>query len=229
MKLVLQQLPSTLRGTARMKLLAPDAAESLLKLEKDTGGLVYADMWRDAVSSLLAKRTRRATQIPGYSSHNYGMGLDLDVKTILSEKKIRYEDLLHVMKKRGWYCHRRDGLDGQVDSDHFNFLGDAANQYLVKCTQDPITWDNAIEQRIFDKYQNDFQLSTKQAQELLAKIGFYAGESSGAGDLYTREAVMAFQRAWDLIENGLTDTTLCRVLAFVTAEKEFRPQKVAAS
>jgi hypothetical protein len=63
----------------------------------------------------------------------------------------------------------------------------------------------------------------------LAKIGFYAGESSGAGDLYTREAVMAFQRAWDLIENGLTDTTLCRVLAFVTAEKEFRPQKVAAS
>jgi hypothetical protein len=91
---------------------------------------------------------------------------------------------------------------------------------LVKCTLDPITWDNPIEARIFERHGKDFQLSTRRAQELLTSIGFYNGDISGIGDLYTREAAMAFQRAWDLIESALLDTTTCRVLAFVTAERE---------
>lgn len=220
MKLALQQLPSTIRGAARMKFLAPDAATSLLQLEKDTGGLVYSDMWRDSVASLVTRRTRRSTLLPGYSSHNYGFGIDLDVKTILGEKKIRYEDLLYLLKKRGWVCHRRDGVEHAVNSDHFNFLGVTPGEYLVKCTMDPITWDYPAEDRIFDKYKTDFQLPTVAVQSLLKKIGFYMGEMSGSVDLYTREAVMAFQRAWDMIENGFIDANLCRVLAFVTADLE---------
>jgi hypothetical protein len=219
MKLVLQQLPS-IRGDAREKLLAPDAAEALIKLERDTGGLVYTDMWRDSVASLMAKRTRRASQLPGYSSHNYGIGFDLDVKTILQEKQIRYEDLLYLLKKRGWVCHRRDGIEGAAGYDHFSFLGEHANKYLVKCTMDPITWDNPAEERIFERHGKDFHVSLYKAQELLTSIGFYNGKTSGIGDLYTREAAMAFQRAWDLIETGLVDTTTCRVLAFVTAQRE---------
>lgn len=224
MKLVLQQL-SSLRGEAREKLLAPDAAEAVLKLEKDTGGLVYADMWRDSVGSLMAKRTRKASQLPGYSSHNYGLGIDLAVKTILAEKQIRYEDLLYLLKKRGWVCHRRDGLEGAAGYDHFSFLGEHANKYLLKCTMDPITWDNPAEERIFERYGKDFQISTRKAQELLTSIGFYSGEISGIGDLYTRESAMAFQRAWDLIETGLIDATTGRVLAFITAEREVLPPK----
>lgn len=222
MKLVLQQLPSSLRGEAKLKFLAPDAAGALLKVEKDTGGLIYTDLWRDPVASMVAKRTRRSTQLPGYSAHNFGMGMDLDVKTILAEKKILYEDLLYLLKKRGWYCHRRDGVENATDFDHFNFLGDTANQYLLKCTMDPVTWDYAVDDRITERYQADFQLSVKQVQTSLAGIGFYAGEPSGTIDLYTREAIMAFQRAWDLIENGLADATLCRVVAFVTSSREMR-------
>jgi len=222
MKLVLQQLPSSLRGTARLKYLAPDAAGSLIKLEKETGGLIYTDLWRDPVSSLLARRTRKATQLPGYSAHNFGFGIDLDIKTILDEKKIRYEDLLHLLKKRGWVCHRRDGSGTGVDADHFNFLGATPNEYLLKCTMDPITWDLPVEERIFEMHREDFKLSTHQVQELLKKFGFYAGDASGTNDLYTRESVMAFQRAWDLIENGQVDATLCRVLAFVTSDREVR-------
>lgn len=205
-----------------MKYLAPDAAESLLKLEKDTGGLIYLDMWRDPVSSLVAKRTRRSSQIPGYSPHNYGLGFDIDLKRYLSEKKIRYEDLLYFLKKRGWFCHRRDGDEKAPGADHFNFLGEAPNQYLLKCTMDPVTWDNAAEEKIFERHQSAFRLSTEQVQTQLATIGFYAGEPTGTNDLYTREAVMAFQRAWDLIENGQIDMTLCRVVAFVTSHRELR-------
>lgn len=205
-----------------MKILSPDAADSLLRLEKDTGGLVYTDMWRDPVASLVARRTRRSFQLPGYSAHNYGFGIDLDIKAILDERKLRYEDLLHFLKKRGWVCHRRDGVENAPESDHFNFLGATPNEYLVKCTMDPITWDYPVEDRIFEKHKADFQLSTAEVQGLLRKIGFYAGEASGSNDLYTREAVMAFQRAWDMIENGQIDASLCRVLAFVTADREVR-------
>lgn len=221
MKLVLQQLPNV-RGTPRASLLAPEAADSLVKLEKETGGLIYVDMWRDPVASLLAKRTRRSPSLPGYCGHNFGLGIDLDVTTYLEEKKIRYEDLLYLMKKRGWYCHRRDGDSSAPGFDHFNFLGDTANQYLLKCTMDPITWEYPIEERVYERYGKDFQLSLKSVQEKLSKIGFYRGDLTGTADLYTREAVMAFQRAWDMIENGNIDATLCRVLAFVTCDLELR-------
>src|SRR4030067_628099 len=107
MKLVLQQV--NVRGPARMKFLASDAAVSLAALERDTGGLVYNDLWRDPVASLQARRTRKTSQLPGYTTHGYGLGVDLDLKTILQEKQIRYEDLLYIMKKRGWLWHRRGG------------------------------------------------------------------------------------------------------------------------
>jgi hypothetical protein len=187
-------------------------------------------MWQDPVSSLLARRTRRASQLPGYSAHNFGIGIDLDVKAILDEKKIRYEDLLYLLKKRGWICHRRDGDAYAPEAEHFNFLGDTPNEYLFRCTMDPITWDNPAEERIFERHKADLQLTTYQAQIKLARIGFYAGEPDGKNDLYTREAVMAFQRAWDLIENGSVDPTTSRVIAFVTSERELRAlPKVAAS
>jgi hypothetical protein len=63
MKLVLHQLPSV-RGNVRMPYLAPEAAVALLAIEKDTDGLVYTDMWRDPTASLLARRTKKISQLP---------------------------------------------------------------------------------------------------------------------------------------------------------------------
>ena len=219
MKLVLQQL--SVRGTCRMPYLAPDAAAALKALEKDTDGLIYNEMWMDGSASLLARRTRRITQLPGYSSLNYGMGIVVDVNTVLEEKKILYEQLLHIMKKRGWICHRRDGDESKPGYDLFNFLGDMPMKYLAKCTMDPITWDVAPEARIYEKFGEDFQLTMEHVQKRLSDLKIYRGPFTHQMDLYTRETVLAFQRAWDLIENGNVDMTLCRVLAFITAEVQY--------
>lgn len=218
MKLALQQV--SVRGPARMKYLAVDAAAALNSLEKDTGGLVYIDMWRDPVDSLVARRTRKTSQIPGYSTHNYGLAIDLDLKTILDEKKIRYEDLLYLMKKRGWYCHRRDGEVSRPEAEHFNFLGDLAEKYLVKTTMDPTTWQRPAEERIYERYGKEFQLDIKTIQRLLSQINFYIGPFTGQLDPYTREGILAFQRAWDLVEDGTASPSLCRALSFVTCEKQ---------
>ena len=221
MKLVLQQV--AVRGPVRLPYLAVDAAASLRAIEKDTGGLVYLDMWRDPVGCLLANRIRRSGLSPGYTPHSYGLAVDLDLKAVLDEKKIRYEDLLYVMKKRGWFCHRRDGQIGQPEAEHFNYLGDLAEKYLVKTTMDPTTWGRPAEERIFEKHGKDFRVTLPEAQRCLAKIGLYNGPFSDAYDAYTREAILAFQRTYDLVEDGTAGLTFCRVLSYVSASVELRP------
>lgn len=217
MKLRLKQL-SNLKGSAKLPLLDPEAADSLLSLERDTDGLIYLDIWRDGIASLVAKRMSRTSHLPSYSAHNYGLAIDIDVTSILNQKKIRYEDLLHLMKRRGWYCHRRDGDSNKTNSGHFNYLGQEAERYLVKCSLDPITWGNPAELMIYERYGMQFPMSLKEAQEKLARLGMFKGKTTGTNDIYTREAVLAFQRAWNLIENGYVDDSFCRVLAFITAE-----------
>ena len=219
MKLELKQLTS-FRGNVRMPFLAPEAATAFIILENDTGGLIYTDMWRDPTASLLAKRMKRVTQVPGYSLHNYGLAVDIDVKTYTNEKKIRYEDLLYLLKKRGWVCHRRDGEEDKPGSEHFNYLGPDADRYLTKCTMDPITWGYPAEMRILERFDKDFQLTAKDVQLKLAQLGLYTGIITGQFDMYTREAILAFQRAWDLIPTGSVDPSLCRVLAFVSSDRQ---------
>ncbi len=221
MKLVLQQL--IVRGPARLPYLSLEAAASVRTLERDTGGLVYNDMWRDPIGCLLAKRVRRSSLSPGYTPHSYGLAIDLDLKTILDEKKIHYEDLLYLLKKRGWYCHRRDGQAGHQEAEHFNYLGDTAEKYLLKTTMDPTTWHRPGEEKIYEKHGKDFQTSLPEVQRLLAKVGLYNGPFTDTHDQYTREAILAFQRTWDLIDDGTANPSFCRVLSYVAATLELKP------
>ena len=217
MKLVLQQMLDV-KGEVRRPYLAQDAAMSLASIERDTDGLVYTEMWRDAVDSMLARRLKGSSLI-GYSPHNYGLAVDIDVPTILNQKKIRYEDLLWLMKRRGWYCFRRDGAENQVGSGHFDFLGDNADdKYLSRCTLDPTTWQTSAELRIWERHNKDFQMKVEEVQAQLSKVGFFREPFTGKLDIYTREAITSFQRAWDLVQTGSPDMTLCRALAFVTAD-----------
>lgn len=221
MKLSLQHIPNV-KGNARRTFLAPDAAASLAVIQADTDGLIYSEMWRDSVDSLLVKRLKGGPLV-SYSAHNYGLAVDLDVEPILKQKKIKYEDLLWLMRRRGWYCSRRDESPNQPGSEHFNFLGlgTQAEKYLAKSTQDPMTWPTIPELRIWERHGQDFQMETKEVQMKLSKLGLFTEPFTGQRDLYTREAIIAFQRAWDLTQTGSPDMTLCRTLAFVTAEVEF--------
>ncbi len=218
MNLVLQQLPTTIKGKARAKLLAPDAALALLTLEKDSNGLIYTNLWHDATSSLLARRRRVGAHLPGYDPHGYGLALTLDGEAILEQTKISYEDLLYLMKRRGWYCYRKDGKQKETGAFEFFFLGDTADEYVKLATFDPLSWDKPIEQKIHDRYFKDFALSPAQVQSALLKMGYFHGTVDGDFEGYTREAIMAFQRAWMLPESGTPNLSLQRTIAFVTAE-----------
>ncbi len=220
MKIQLQQV--SVRGPARMKYLAPEAAASLAVLERDTSGLIYTDLWRDPVASLMARRKRSMCQVPGYSGHNYGIGACLDIQAILNEKKISYEDLLYLLKKRGWFCYRRDGDPSKHDAEHFAFLGERSEKYLSKTTLDPTTWQRPTEEMIYERHGPVFQLNLEQVQDELEKLGFYVGPRTTTIDAYLREGILAFQRAWDLVEDGNSSMQLQRVLAFVAAEIDLR-------
>jgi len=221
MKILLQRI--AVLGPAKNKLLAIDAAASLKLVEKESGGLVYSDMWQDGVDVFRASRMSPGSPRPGYSSHQFGFGLDLDLPASLDRLKISYPELLKFMEKNFWYCYRRDGAPALCGSEHFDYFGEKALRYLLKATHDPIKWPRAAEERIYELYGDDFQLSLAQVQGGLSKLGLYSLPISGELDTYTREALMVFQRAWKLTEDGTASQSTCRVLSVRTADLEITP------
>ena len=117
-------------------------------------------------------------------------------------------------------CYRRDEEKDAPGSQHFNYFGKFATNYLIPCTRDPQTWDKAPEQKIWENYKDYFSLDIKGVQETLKKAGYYKGDITGTIDSYTREAILIFQRSWGLIQNGSIDPALCRALSFITATIE---------
>jgi hypothetical protein len=212
------------KGTVpkRMRYLAPDVGAALLALEKDVGTLVYTDMWRSAESSLVARRVKRGVQPPAYSPHNYGIAVDLDLHATMKLRGWKYNYLLEVMKAHGWFCHRRDGLGpDDMEAWHFNYLGDDSDKYLTHVDIDNhVTWANAAESRIYERYGQQFVLSPKEIQTSLVQLHMYKGDiDENVRSLLCREAVMSFQRAWGLAEDGDPGPKTQRTLAFVTATK----------
>lgn len=232
----LAEMPATVRGPVgdgyngqvpkRMRFMAPDVGPALLLLDKATGGYIYTDMWRSADSSLAARRVKRGVQRPGYSPHGFGFSVDLDLYAIMKEKKIKYGDILEVMKAHNWYCHRQDGA-GPDESEawHFNYLGDDPHKYLQHVdVNDHGTWASAVEARILERYGLDFVMSPVQIQSYLGQLKMYGGEVDGnSSSSLFREAVMVFQRAWDLDVDGVPGIMTQRTLAFVTATQQITP------
>jgi hypothetical protein len=231
--LKLVEMPATVRGPddpdyrgrvpRRMRFLAPDVGPQLLMLDRDTGGYIYTDMWRSADASLQARRVKRGVQRPGYSPHGFGLAVDLDLYGIMKAYKIHYGDILEVMKAHGWYCHRRDGLGpDEMEAWHFNYLSTDPDRYLKHVDVDNhATWSNAVEARILERYGRDFALTPTEIQNTLKALKMYGGEVDGQlSSSLCREAIMAFQRAWDLDVDGDAGPMTQRTMAFVTADRE---------
>lgn len=229
----LVEMPATLKGPndaaykgmvpRRMRYLSPDAGPKLMAIEKATGGFIYTDMWRSPESSLQARRIKRGVQRPGYSSHGFGMAIDLDLEAIMKKYRFKYPQIVEIMKAHGWYCHRRDGLGPEeMEAWHFNYLGEDPQKYLSKTDiNSPKTWSSAAEARILERYGLDFVLSSAQILGLLAQLRFYSGElDEPITSSLCRESVMAFQRAWDLDVDGDAGPMTQRTLAFVTSTRQ---------
>jgi hypothetical protein len=221
MKMLLQEV--RVAGSAKKKYLSPEAASSLKLVERDSGGLVYADLWQDGISVLCARRRDPDNPRPGYSSHQFGFGIDIDLRATLEKTRYVYQDLVKLLQDHYWYCYRRDGEPDLPGSEHFDYFGEHATKYLLKATHDPIKWPRAAEERIHELHGESFGLSVTQVQQGLAKLSLFSMPVTGDVDNYTREALFAFQRAWRLAESGAPDISTCRVLSVLTADLEIAP------
>jgi len=238
MILLLAQLPNTIRSIyngpmpKRMRFLHPEAAISLLRMEKDLGGLIYSDMYRSAESSLEAMQRKAGVQPPAYSGHNYGFSVDVAVDQIMNEKGWDYERLLDEMIAHGWFCHRRDHERGMEDW-HFNCLGPRSHgfasignhpadyPYLFEI-DDGRKWGAPVEKLIQDAYGDSFSLDSVELQISLSELGLYKGDIDGIIGPITMSALHAFQRAWELPETSPNYRTQ-RTLAFVSATIQITP------
>lgn len=231
MKLKLKRLERKTRGIYRTEagpdtlperflFLWPEAAESFARMERETGGLVYSDIFRSPRGSLEAVTAKRGAQPPSYSAHNFGLAFDVAVEETLRLRHWTYDLLLAKLEVYGWLCFRRDGAEGYRKSEswHFTFFGDAPAKYLGLAVTEG--WTAPVERRIQDLYGDGFRLADVEVQEGLARLGLYRGRVDGVLGPKSRVAVLAFQRAWKLAESGDADARTRRVLAIVAAEHE---------
>lgn len=203
---------------ARMSLLHPDAAEAFAAAQTKLGvKLRCSDMFRTAEQSLQAMQEKAGVQPPGFSLHNYGIAIDIDTDAMLKETKLSKPELDAAMREGGWWCHRKDGKRGMEDW-HYNHLGTgAAADKLLLASAKSTNTSAAGDARIQGLYAEGLKLDAKEVQECLAHIKLYGGEADGLIGPRTKQALMAFQRAWKLQPSGQVDEKTERTLAYVSA------------
>lgn len=216
----LVRLPLTTAGVssrslmpARALLLAPDAAKSFLTLERESGGLVYTEIYQSLDATLAALERRRETYQPSFSPHGYGLAFDLDVDATLARTRWTYARLLSFLEEHDWICFRRDRERGDQDH-HWTFLGKSASRILGMV--DPVnqrTWPRAAGHLLDERFGAAFRMTPVEQQAALAKLGLYHGEVDGNWSSMSRHAKLLFERQFLLEESRYQ-----RVLSFVSAE-----------
>lgn len=203
----------------RMALLHPDAAEAFDLVQKDMGKkLRVSDMFRTAEQSLQAMQAKSGVQPPGFSLHNFGIAIDVDVDAMLAATKKNKADFDLLMWSYGWCCHRKDKKRGMEDW-HYNYLGrDAEAEPFLNASITSTNTSAAGDAKILSLYKDGLTLEPAEVQECLAHLKFYGGEIDGQIGPRTKQALMAFQRAWRLQPSGQIDKKTERTLAYVSAD-----------
>ncbi len=178
--------------------------------------VVISDMFRSPESSLAAVKTGRGAKPPGFSAHNYGLAIDLDILATLKRGGFADKRQLDIwLVGVGWFCHRRDHLitDLKGESHHFNYLG-PGYRLRSSCSL-------AVEEKIVRLYGRELLVgAAKELQHALKKLRLYHGTVDGKIGPLTKEAIKAFQRTWGMRDTGTIDDRAQRTLAYVTAERD---------
>lgn len=213
---------------ARARFLSPDAAESLLSMD-DEKHLVFTDCYRSPAAILQAYRTKPGTQRPAYSTHGYGLAVDIDVQASCHLNDWSYAQLSDFMSGHGWWCYRRDLDSTASESWHFSYYGDKAKEFLSYVDpQNHLTWARAPEALIHDRFGDQFALDAFGIQTALTQLKFYSGGSiDGIVGPATSAAIRDFQETWDLTADGIAGAMTTRTLAFCAAMIDIQPPLTA--
>lgn len=205
---------------ARAALLHPHAASAYAAFETAIGSIRVSDMFRTVEESMKARAEKAGVQPPGFSAHNFGLAVDVDVDDMLRRFRCTKPELDAKMAQYDWYCHRKDGNRGMEDW-HYNYLGPSPEKWLASASKTSTA--GAVEAKIVDLYAEGLSLDPSEAQEALKKMRMYSGDIDGEIGPRSRQAIAAFQRAWKLPATGELDARTERTLAVVTAEIEILP------
>ena len=193
---------------ARMRFMHPDAAVAFALIAP---WVVVSDMFRTPESSLQAVREGRGAQPPGFSAHNYGLAIDIDITPSRNALGVKTKaELDAAMEAVGFYCHRRDHVVAH-EAWHYNFLGIGAK------VAGTITSDE-VEARIIRLYGAALAPDDTECQRMLGRLKMYRGEIDGIIGPRSREAVRVFERGWGLNVDGVLDAKTRRTLAYVSAD-----------
>jgi len=190
-----------------MRYAHPHVAIGIEQLILRFGKVFLTDCYRDPAASLLARSTKRGVQKPGYSAHNFGLAIDLDVAKMLRVCGYKKADLDYKMNQYGFRCYRADHKADAPEAWHYTFSAKSPGQ-------------EAVEEVIQSYYGSRFKLDAHGVQEALVALRLYAGTIDGKHGPLTRTALGLFQRTWGLAETQKADEATQRLLAVVTADKE---------
>ncbi len=201
----------------RLRWLHPDAARAYMTI---SSWAVVSDMFRSPESSLEAVRRGRGALPPGYSAHNFGMAIDIDIGESsrrlakrIGRARVSKAELDEACESAGWFCHRRDHTMGH-EAWHYNHLG--IGEKIGDKFHSTAGW---IEAKIADLYGDELAPDDVECQVALRTLRIYSGAVDGDIGPLSREATRVFQRAWELRETGRLDARTRRTLALVAAEK----------
>jgi hypothetical protein len=216
---VINRIPGKL--PLRSLFLHPLAADSFLADLADA--VSVTDMFRSAEVTMMAIAAGRGTRLPGYSGHNFGFSIDIDLDVTLRERRLEKAAFDSWMAARGWHCERRDGTRG-LDDHHYDFLA-LGEQLGLAPMSDPI---RDLETLIVRVYGEALAPDPEESQRQLKKLRHYGGVVDGEIGPVTTEAIRIFQRAWQLDRDaqttlGTLDARTRRTLAFVCCQRRLHP------
>lgn len=191
---------------ARMRFLYPAVARGFYLI---TDRVVVSDMFRSPESSLAAVKAGRGAMPPGFSGHNYGLSIDVDVAASIKRSGVANKERLDAfMEAHGFYCHRRDHRIAS-EAWHYNYLG--AGTVISPKVQ---STSGYIEAAIIKLYGDALKPDDTECQRLLKKLVIYSGEADGVIGPISKAAINVFRRGWGL-GDGTLDAKTRRTLAYV--------------
>ncbi len=197
--------------------LAPDAAKVFNADMYDK--VVVSDMFRSPDSSKAAVAAGRGAAAPGWSAHNYGRAIDIDVRQTMRNLGLGTKAELDVwMSAHGWWCWREDHVmpawkPRPNEAWHYywapkgvEYIGGGSVQWwnrTMGTDYPPLEWGIPTHE---------------QRQKWLRDAGFYHGEIDGKWGSMSKQAYYAFTVAW----GPRTDRTLAYMAWFLPRSRALR-------
>ena len=180
------------RMPGRALLLHPDVVDGFMAAAHQ---LVVSDIFRSAESSLAAVRAGRGARPPGFSAHNFGLAVDLDIKASMRRGGFKTKEILDLaMEQQGFLCHRLDHkiTDLKGESHHYNALVDEYATVLASASSTAAS----IEVRILALYSHAWRtVDPTVAQAQLARLGLYRGDLDGKIGPISKQAIRVCSRS----------------------------------